>query len=406
MLRAADGRTVAGVLVAGAAIAALLWRRRNNAVSSPQITTSLLVCSMCKTMQDKSCYTARQVRRHDHLRKCRRCVANYEDPPSMAAKRAQTRAAKKLELEEEERARREAATHAATSTVADSISDPLRLARKAETVLRGRTDRICLICENCSDDLNHVAILRTCEALGVHRVWLVEATPFLGDYTRAAAEGEDGETGSRAAASRSQRRHAARAAQRGFEIDPLLGGKRAKHYASHLDVRTFKSAQACIQAARDDGRALWVTDLAQEAMALGPDAARRLAEELPPKVAVVVGSEGAGVSRTMLDAADRRIFLPMYGFTESFNISVAAALVLQRLLDACDESRGKLPADEMGRIRSEWYAQLARSDAQRAEFAELALSGGVEPFCDTRRPESHREEQRARGIRKAAWNAV
>ena len=28
--------------------------------------------------------------------------------------------------------------------------------------------------ENCSDDFNHVAVLRTCEALGVMRVWLVE----------------------------------------------------------------------------------------------------------------------------------------------------------------------------------------------------------------------------------------
>ena len=46
----------------------------------------------------------------------------------------------------------------------------------------------------------------------------------------------------------------------------------------------------------------------------------------------------------MLEAADRRIYLPMFGFTESFNLSVAAALVLQRLLDAVPESRGRLLA--------------------------------------------------------------
>ena len=35
---------------------------------------------------------------------------------------------------------------------------------------------------------------------------------------------------------------------------------------------------------------------------------------------------------------------PRFGFTESFNLSVAAALVLQRLLDAVPESRGRLLA--------------------------------------------------------------
>ena len=54
----------------------------------------------------------------------------------------------------------------------------------------------------------------------------------------------------------------------------------------------------------------------------------------------------------MLEAADRRIYLPMFGFTESFNLSVAAALVLQRLLDAVPESRGRRPAMwETGRLR-------------------------------------------------------
>ena len=36
----------------------------------------------------------------------------------------------------------------------------------------------------------------------------------------------------------------------------------------------------------------------------------------------------------MLRAADQRVYLPMFGFTESYNLSISAALVLQRLLDA------------------------------------------------------------------------
>ena len=64
--------------------------------------------------------------------------------------------------------------------------------RKAETVLRARTERILLVLEHCSDDLNHVAVMRTCEALGIYRVWLIEAT---GDDESTRAGGQRRPTG-------------------------------------------------------------------------------------------------------------------------------------------------------------------------------------------------------------------
>ena len=106
-----------------------------------------------------------------------------------------------------------------------------------------------------------------------------------------------------------------------------------------------------------------------------------------------------------LDAADVRVFLPMWGFTESFNISVATALVLQRLLDAMPDSRGALPPEEMQRLRTEWYDALARTEEQRAAFARLAERGGARPLRDTRRPEAHRDEQRGRtGEKRRLWS--
>jgi hypothetical protein len=96
------------------------------------------------------------------------------------------------------------------------------------------------------------------------------------------------------------------------------------------------------------------------------------------------------VSPYMLAAAQRRVYLPMYGFTESFNLSVATALILQRVLDACQASRGQLPESEIARLRLQWYSDLARSPEQRVHFQTLAAAGGVEPFIDMRRPEEHR----------------
>ena len=335
----------------------------------PVAITGRLCCSMCKQWLPQTAFAPKQSRRPEQSRKCRMCVENYVKSESTGAVSTPVVASAAGSAVSSARA-----DDSATAEGVDTSNDPLRLARKAETVLRGRTDRICLILENCSDDLNHVAVLRTCDALGVLRVWLVELP--------AAARNEQEQ--------RTQRR---KAAQRGVECDPLLGFRRAQLYAAYLDVRTFTSTAEAIAAARADGRQIWATDLSQEAWALPGDAGA-VARELPARLALVVGSEHAGVSAEMLEAADRRVFLPMHGFAESLNLSVASALVLQRLLDACPESRGALDPDELGERRRQWYDSLARTAEQRALFARLAAEGGVAPFRDTRRPEAYRLESR------------
>ena len=49
------------------------------------------------------------------------------------------------------------------------------------------------------------------------------------------------------------------------------------------------------------------------------------------KFALMFGSEGPGLSKIALDNADEFMKIPMYGFTESFNISVSAAIILHHL---------------------------------------------------------------------------
>lgn len=45
------------------------------------------------------------------------------------------------------------------------------------------------------------------------------------------------------------------------------------------------------------------------------------------KVAIVMGNEGKGVRRNVLDHCDRVITIPMYGHVESFNVATAAAII-------------------------------------------------------------------------------
>ena len=403
----------------GAFVATYYFHRRS-ATPAPEETVEdgpPLSCSLCERNLPPSAFFTKQASKRPDKRKCTECIYSFVRPTHPVAKKC----ADKLQLEVAPPAPDEPSAAAAEeepalpdfSSMYDVPEDPLRLARKAETVLRGRTERVLLVLEGCSDDLNHVAVLRTCEAMGVMRVFLVEAASRqLGLQPRQWPMANTGESGaaadassaaaagatSRAAGSRARRRLAARARERGFTCDPLLGVRAARLYCSYLDVRTFPDVQACVEALRGDGRTIWATDLAQEASPLDGDVSS-LAAELPARVAVVMGSEGAGVSPTFLALADRRVYLPMRGFTESYNLSVATALVLQRVLDACAigetaEERGELPEPQAAVLRAQWYRALARSDNMRAEFARLAAAGGVAPFDDLRRPEKFRAEKR------------
>lgn len=58
-------------------------------------------------------------------------------------------------------------------------------------------------------------------------------------------------------------------------------------------------------------------------------------------LALVLGNEKDGVSKEMLEAADERVIIPMPGFVQSFNISVAGALCLYQIYQSRLHKLGK-----------------------------------------------------------------
>ncbi len=74
------------------------------------------------------------------------------------------------------------------------------------------------------------------------------------------------------------------------------------------------------------------------------------------KVAIVFGTELTGISEVVKEEADEFLRIPMYGFTESFNISVSAALVLQHLAHQIRKSgvEWELPAYEQNEVVLNW----------------------------------------------------
>ena len=75
------------------------------------------------------------------------------------------------------------------------------------------------------------------------------------------------------------------------------------------------------------------------------------------KSAFVFGSELPGISEIIMNEADEFLKIPMYGFTESFNISVSAAIVLYELslqLRKCKDLNWQLTEREKNEIKLKW----------------------------------------------------
>lgn len=112
-----------------------------------------------------------------------------------------------------------------------------------------------------------------------------------------------------------------------------------------LDVRKWREPAPCITSLKSRGFQIVATSL---------EAATPLGEvDFTRPTAVVFGNERDGVCDQVLEASDARVILPMGGFAQSFNISVAAALTLYHAL--LHGSGPDLDADQQEVLRAVYY---------------------------------------------------
>ena len=92
------------------------------------------------------------------------------------------------------------------------------------------------------------------------------------------------------------------------------------------------------------------------------------------KAAFVFGSELPGISETILNEADEYLKIPMFGFTESFNISVSAAIILHHLTHKLLHNETidwQLSPEEKEEISLQWLRNtVKRSDLLEQLFAK------------------------------------
>jgi len=94
------------------------------------------------------------------------------------------------------------------------------------------------------------------------------------------------------------------------------------------------------------------------------------AEDL--KVAIVMGNESNGISPAARRLADHLVYIPMRGFAESLNLSVAVA-VLCAQLDNQSMLRADLPEIWKQRILMTWLARTVRSSGTHLKRAGIDI---------------------------------
>jgi tRNA (guanosine-2'-O-)-methyltransferase len=112
-------------------------------------------------------------------------------------------------------------------------------------------------------------------------------------------------------------------------------------------------------------------------VATSPHSQAYTPEDIPldRPLAIILGNEKDGLTQQTLERCSDHLRIPMYGFSESFNISVSAAIILSRLRQRLQESDIDflLNATERDEILLSWLRnQLKRSDLIEGRYQGLS----------------------------------
>ena len=123
-----------------------------------------------------------------------------------------------------------------------------------------------------------------------------------------------------------------------------------------VDVNRYQNTPSCIQALRNNGYQIIATTPLGNAMSIDDF-------NLDRKTALFFGTEKEGLSNEVLQAADGLLKIPMFGFTESLNISVSAAILLQHLTSKLRASDLPWPltAQEKLKLQLDWTKKSIKS---------------------------------------------
>lgn len=153
---------------------------------------------------------------------------------------------------------------------------------KLQQVLNNRQFDITVVMENVHDPHNISAVMRTCDAVGIQEIYILNS--HIPEHKK-------------------------------------FGAKSSSSAAKWLTIHTFTDTNACVTALRKKYAKIFTTYLSD-------DATQLYQLDLTESIALVFGNEHAGVSDEIRGLADGNFMIPQVGIIKSLNISVACAVTI------------------------------------------------------------------------------
>ena len=154
--------------------------------------------------------------------------------------------------------------------------------QKLISVLNKRQNDITVVLENVSDPHNISAVMRTCDAVGVQDIYVLNTK---------------------------------------IPRHQKWGAKSSSSAVKWLSIHQFENAEACFETLRKSYSTILTTHLSSDAVSLHK-------VDFTKSTAIVFGNEHGGVSEEIRKLADGNVIIPQMGIIRSLNISVACAVAL------------------------------------------------------------------------------
>lgn len=188
-----------------------------------------------------------------------------------------------------------------------------------QKVLAERTRHFSVVLENIYQEHNSSAVVRSCDIFGVQDLHVIENT-----YSSKVS------------------RHVARGSQ--------------KWLTFHRYKKDTNNTADCFKDLKEKGYQIIATTPHNDSCYLHDF-------DISKKSAFVFGVEKEGVSEYVKENADGFLKIPMVGFTESLNISVAAAIILENLTTRLRKSElnWRLTEEEREELYYEWIEKSIKN---------------------------------------------
>ncbi|MEO9966992.1 MAG: RNA methyltransferase [Reichenbachiella sp.] len=198
--------------------------------------------------------------------------------------------------------------------LSDFVTDNKK--ERFEEILQHRTRHLTVVLEDLFKAHNASAVMRTAEGLGLQDIHVVEQ-------------------------------------RNAYDYNPYVLRGAGKWLTLHRYNDTELNMKTCFDHLKMEG---------YQILATSPHAYANDYRDfqIDQKTALVFGAEETGISDYVKNNADGFVHIPMCGFTESFNISVSAAIILEDFNRKirCHNDDYHLTDKEVFALKLEWYQKM------------------------------------------------